>query len=168
MMVVAAGFFMPVLNCMAMDMNHTYSILLFALLSITTQPIGADIYKWVDEQGNVHYGDKPVTGDDAEAVDLQLETTRTDVGSERAEMREKLIDVMQEDREEKAELRKQKLAERKARMKECTRLKKNLDRLRHAGSVYRKGEDGERSYFSKEKRAQAEAKFRKRIRQVCR
>ncbi|MCL2915286.1 DUF4124 domain-containing protein [Shewanella corallii] len=49
-----------------------YPLLILLLLST---PVGAAVYKWVDEHGNVHYSDTPVEG--AQQIELKDNTHNT-------------------------------------------------------------------------------------------
>jgi len=64
-------------------------VLVLALMFLP-QPAGAEIYKWVDENGNVHFGDRPVdstVAENAERVELhQSYTPPPRSGEEQAEM----------------------------------------------------------------------------------
>ena len=51
-------------------MKTNYRLLLIVLLTISGSAY-ADLYKWVDEQGRVHYGDKPKSMNNAEQMKLQ-------------------------------------------------------------------------------------------------
>ncbi|MDA9983096.1 glutaredoxin family protein [Gammaproteobacteria bacterium] len=55
--------------------RHFILALLYASTLVCTQVAGAEVYKWVDEQGQVYYTDQPVgiTGD-ASAIDLPVNT----------------------------------------------------------------------------------------------
>jgi len=55
--------------------RHFILALLYASTLVCTQVANAEVYKWVDEQGQVYYTDQPVgiTGD-ASAIDLQVNT----------------------------------------------------------------------------------------------
>ena len=35
------------------------------ILSLAITPVSAGVYKWTDEDGNVHFGDRPATPDSA-------------------------------------------------------------------------------------------------------
>lgn len=59
--------------------------ILTASLSILTLPVHAEIYKWVDAQGNVHFGDKPKDNKSAagaESVELRNGYTPTTLSQE--------------------------------------------------------------------------------------
>jgi glutaredoxin len=55
--------------------RHFIVALLYASTLVCSQVAGAEVYKWVDEQGQVYYTDQPVgiTGD-ASAIDLKVNT----------------------------------------------------------------------------------------------
>ena len=54
-------------------------------LTATSVVFASDIYKWTDEDGNVHYGDKPMVSDQPERVAIDSAPTdpATDHGDER-------------------------------------------------------------------------------------
>ena len=43
-------------------MNHRLLLLLTLTFIVTASPVSAEIYKWVDDKGVTHYGDKPKGG----------------------------------------------------------------------------------------------------------
>ena len=49
---------------------------LLPLILILALPAQAEIYRWVDEQGKVHFGDAP-TRDDAQKVEVRVQTIKT-------------------------------------------------------------------------------------------
>ena len=54
-----------------------YTVVLMAALVVSATDATAidDVYRWVDEQGNVHFGDKPPEKAKAEVVDIQPSPT---------------------------------------------------------------------------------------------
>ena len=141
---------------------------IIAVLLLLQAPVaGAEVYKWVDEAGNVHYGDRPDKAAGASEIQVDAPSLKTDIGELREEKRERLLEAMEEDRQELDRQRKQQQAERARRAKQCKRLKNTYDRYRYASGVYRKDKEGNRSYFSNEQRAKKEAQLRKRMKEVC-
>jgi len=59
--------------------SRWYSWLLVFLCCFTAFPLQAEIYKWTDEKGRVHFGDKPVAQHTAEPVELSKMNTMTAV-----------------------------------------------------------------------------------------
>ena len=48
------------------------------ILSASSAALAGDIYKWVDEDGNVHYGDKPVATQSTQLERLDIDSKPTD------------------------------------------------------------------------------------------
>ncbi len=110
------------------------------LLSVVMLPASAGVYKWVDENGNVIYGDKPP---DTNAKKLQIKPAPIfDEGyQKRLKQRQKLLDTIDDDRAtELAE--KQKLEENQALQAErCQRVQADLTRMQNAGYLYEETDD---------------------------
>jgi hypothetical protein len=108
--------------------------LLLALLAI---PAGAEIYKWTDVQGKVHYGDQPPSGSiprpfnpqTPKAAEARADEARRNAAEQTARKR-----VEQETALE-AERKKQAGSEEETRRKadNCQRARNNLDMLQRMG-----------------------------------
>ena len=77
------------------------------VLALGSSPAwGAGIYKWVDENGKIHFGDRPpaATGG-SQAVKVKPvpegSGTRAPSGSERSKLQRRLLDVFARERAEK-------------------------------------------------------------------
>ena len=107
-------------------------LLLFACL-----PLGAEIYRWVDAEGRVHYADRrpeaPTRG--VQSLQLPEEASGPDpaVQAERARAR-RLLQVWDEERLAREQAAAGQAAAREAL---CTRLRAHLEELEHARLVYR-------------------------------
>jgi hypothetical protein len=131
----------------------------------------AEVYKWVDETGTVHYGDSPESG--SQAVKAQYHkapkapvTTGEDQLS-REEKRQRISDMLEEDRLEKNKERERKKVERERKKRECNRLKDRQRHVERAGGLYNLDKNGNRVFMSNEQRKKSEQKLRKRIQKVC-
>ena len=69
--------------------TQTYALLRATQVALVTALLAtashAQIYKWTDEDGNVHFGDKPAdaqTASDAEQVDIELNYQPADLSDE--------------------------------------------------------------------------------------
>ncbi len=114
------------------------SIFIFCVASLSN----AGVYKWVDEHGQVHFGDRPATDTKAEKVDVSPATSGS-ISSERKAKRDRLLKVFEEDRNDKKQEQKsfsQKKAERKAR---CEKARADLNEYQNAGYLYQMDEQGE-------------------------
>ena len=143
------------------------------ILPILILPIAvqASVYKWVDENGKVHYGDQPKVSQPA--VEMSIDDTSpalspSNDGMSREEKRERLLESMEEDRLEKREKREQQQALKQQNRKKCNRYR---DRMRHyerANSLYKLDRDGNRVYMSDGDRARATNKLQANIKKYCR
>jgi len=137
------------------------------ILFIGMAPIAnAEIYKWVDEQGRVHYGDKEITNSQA----LDLDTAKKghiNTGSSREEKRRKLLGAMQEDKERKQTKQKKNREQKKKRDRSCILAKDRLAQFERASYLYDLDKDGNRVIRSSEDRDKSTSKLRKKIQKHC-
>lgn len=49
-------------------------IFISCMLLLCSQPVSAEIYKWVDKQGKVHFTDNPPDGEHSEEIKLKINT----------------------------------------------------------------------------------------------
>lgn len=118
----------------------------------------AGVYKWTDEKGYVHYDDQPTNqpGTQHHATELDIEIRKQSGithSSAKKEKRDRMIQVLEEDRHEREQKRKKYYAEKNKRLKRCASLKDRLRRYHDANSVYKLDKSGERRYYSNEERA---------------
>ena len=148
-------------------MNYLLPILLF-LHVVSAQ---AGVYKWVDETGAVHYGDRPQSG--SQAVEVQQFNAPNkpalvdDDAVSRDEKRQRISDMLEEDRIDKNKEQEKKKVERERKKQECNRLKDRQRHVTNAGGLYKLDKDGNRVFMSDDQRKKSEAELRKRIQKAC-
>lgn len=128
----------------------------------------ARVYKWVDENGKVHYGDKPASNK-ADEVKIRKHsyTGSSDQPASRAELQKRFLRARQDERNEKNKAKakaKQKRAEKKVK---CAKAKKEANRYRDASSIYVKGKDGERNHLSFKEREAYEKSLAADVKKWC-
>jgi len=103
------------------------------LLILLAAPAGADIYKWSDAQGNIHYGDQPPSGSNFKPFHPQ---TPGDAAEHAEEARRQAADQaakqrLEEEQRREAESGKQAAGAEEARRKaeNCQRARSNLELL---------------------------------------
>lgn len=141
-------------------------ILLLLTCLYLSSSVSAEIYKWVDDQGRTHYGDKPAD----EADSLQVDVSKKghfDSSENRAEKRQRLLDAMQEDR-----LRKQQQADKQREQQQyakrrCAVARDRLKQYESVGYLYRLDKEGNRVVIPTEKRDQLTERLRNDIRKNC-
>jgi hypothetical protein len=139
------------------------------VLLVASLSAHAAIYKWTDNKGQVHYGDKP--GGASNAKQLNVDTSNTSGilpdDASRDEKRQRLLDAMQEDRQEKAQQRKKDQAEKEYRQRRCVYLRDRLRNIRAAAGVYKLDDKGNRVFLSNQGRKQSEDALQQQINQYC-
>lgn len=142
--------------------------ILFLLLLISSVA-SAEVYRWRDADGKLHYGDRPPA--DAERMNIRSapsSPTRAPTNTDRKETRQRLLDLYREEREEKKKLKQERIAKRKERKEKCLQARVDLDNYQYASGIYRPTESGERDYLSKEERANYIQGLRDKVKKWCR
>lgn len=136
-----------------------------SLCLVTTNLTATGVYKWVDDEGNVHYSDR--TNISAEKLKVDATRGSRDEVDERNEKRDRLLSVMQEERLEKklakAEADKNK-AQRKAK---CEKAQDNLKQYQTAGYLYRLDEQGNRHVLEGEEYTEAMKQANDEVKHWC-
>lgn len=139
---------------------------LLALLVFTANVPAADMYKWVDEEGVVHYSQTPPP------PDIQAETIKPppEVNTEKArEELQKQQELVEKIREQRLEDKKEeKLAQKELEQKRanCEMARKRLASYEQPRVRYT-GEDGKRYYFTEEERQEQIQKSKDMIKEFC-
>ncbi len=132
----------------------TYLIYLCCLF-FCALPIQAEIYKWKDEHGRTHYGDKPV---DNQAKEIEFKSkTSTAKGNaaswqEIQEKQGKFLDYLQEERQARDKKRLKQLEVIAQRNKQCDEAKAYRDELNSVPVFYRVDEQGNKEFVSTEEK----------------
>ena len=141
-------------------------VLLFAALAQSA------VYRWVDEKGNVHYGDRPQSRH-AEELDVPDSTSaapernQQQLNEERREKRRKLLDLYQDEREERQLEREKKTAQKARREVNCAAARDKLKRFETYGYLYEPLADGGRRILSHAERREATEEVRAEVRRSC-
>lgn len=155
-------------------MNKLRLILCTSLLSASLGLSAAEIFKWTDEDGNVHYGDRPtgaVAGQDQYET-VPIASRRTDAAQvnagvearqERDAARAEARDAAAKAEEEAADAR----AEAEERSKMCEQSRARLEKFVRSRRLYRVDDSGERTYLDEAQMQDARAKMQERVEEYC-
>ncbi|MGD2081980.1 MAG: DUF4124 domain-containing protein [Chromatiales bacterium] len=121
---------------------------------VCSSTLGAGVYRWVDEQGRTHFGDRPPVSAEAQAVDLPRPAPPSAGPSAQAQDREKarrkLLEYYDDKRAEEKAAAEQARQERDAREAGCRQARRALKRYTSSGRIYKPTADGGRAYLSAE------------------
>ena len=131
-------------------------------------PVGAEIYKWTDEDGNVVYGDRPAAKQEAGRIKLPGAPKARDGNRQRLQKQQKLLEVMQAERAEKAARRQKAKADLAERQRQCAALKKELNQLENARFLYEKSADPYNpAIISEQERAEIKQRYADYLKDNC-
>ena len=133
-------------------------LLLLLFLSVAVVSFAA-IYKWVDDEGVIHYSETPPSVGKTQEMELEPAPSESEIQQSRDRM-EKLLeyqkqsdDLRRESVEKKSQEKAAEQLEKVERKKRCTRAWQNLHELSMDKAVYSINEKGERVYLDDEMRA---------------
>lgn len=148
-----------------MHTRLTFVLLFFcAFIPVLTH---AEIYKWVDEQGRTHYGDKPHANSESVNVKSSPEQSNINVPADRLEKQKRFLRAREIERAQKRQADEKEKREAALRQRNCARAKHELQRQTTATGLYRLNEKGERVFLSFEERTKAEKQTRAAIKKWC-
>lgn len=132
----------------------------------------AEIYKWVDAEGNVHYGQQRPSDANAEKLDIQQEPTTTFHSGKKDPVKP---DASAQDGEKKPEedettVEKEKPetpAEKKQRLEACAKARKSLATMESIGRIRSKDAEGNYTYLSQQQKEAQMKQARDLIKKTC-
>jgi len=76
--------------------KHLYGLILLASFSFTSTPGHGEVYRWVDEQGKVHFGDKAHANKQAQDITQDTQLKNLDNSAQRTKQSLQQIDLRQQ------------------------------------------------------------------------
>ena len=139
-------------------------------MTIASGAAANELYKWTDENGNVHYEDRP-TGAATEER-LHMTYNRTDSGAVRPRTQARVDARAAREDAKSAAAEAQKEAAENAnlaaeRAQKCEKSRARLEGYLQARRVYRTDENGERVYLDDVQRQEARKKAEEQIAEFC-
>ncbi len=149
--------------------KYVMTCLIMLVVSASGIAFANDIYKWTDEDGNIHYGDRP-TGDATEER-MAISSTSTDPAKvqTRAQSRyapkepaaEAVANEPQGPTEE--ELR----VQAEQRQEKCDTYKARLQKFVQSRRLYKQDENGERVYLDEDQTQAARERVENQVQEYC-
>lgn len=153
-----------------MNINKLASLAITASLLILFQTSSlAGVYKWVDENGQVHYGEQPV-GSGAERVTIRKNTTtkpRAIKKDDESADAKNTDGSTAESTEQKTETKEVEISKKEKR-KLCNEARSDVAAINSRGRLREINAKGEYSYLSDKQKQQRLSAAMKKQRQYCR
>ena len=143
-------------------MNRKITIAFSIMFVVSSAGItfAGDIYKWTDEDGNVHYGDRPMSEPSEEPLAVSSELT----DPTKDEVDNELIATASEVVKPSAEELRTQAPEGEEK---CDAYKARLRKLLASRSSYKDGENGERVYLDEDDIVAARERAQNQIEKYC-
>lgn len=135
--------------------------------------IGGEIYTWTDDDGSVHYQDRPTEAQAADVVAamVDIDSRDTDNAAITAQTQARLeakAASAQVESEAPAEMtRQEKNAEKEQRQQKCQTYRDQLGQYLRSRALYTEGADGERVYQDEAQRQATIDKVQAQIDEYC-
>jgi len=136
-------------------------------LLLATQASTAEIHRWVDDQGVVHFEDRSRADSAAGSRSFKPSPAGPDDHQQRMDKTRKLINAYQAERQQQREEKEKLARQREQRTRNCAIARDNLRQYRAHGSIYRLADNGERVYYSEQEREALLQRARDEVEKWC-
>ena len=138
------------------------------VLTLASAFATADVYKWIDAHGDVHYGDRPPgAGADARSMTLPPAPTKDTDHGQRSLKRQRLLEAFDAQHAEEERAAAKAAAAKRERRDRCEKASQELARWERASIIYTEDDNGTRIYMSDEERRKTTAEARLWIGKHC-
>ena len=139
-------------------------------LTFSSGLLADEIYKWIDDEGNIHYEDRPSGAASEERLQFSYNRTNRSAVDSRVQAQRDLTNARRKEKEEAADNRRTAAEDRaaaKERVARCQSYRASLMSMLEAPRVYREDATGERNYLDDTARAEARTKAEELIKETC-
>jgi len=129
----------------------------------------SEIYKWIDENGNVHFDDRPGSGN-KEKIEIKTTETSSSPNTElqdRVEQEKQLLEIYEEERQEKKLIKAGQREEKMELKKKCAQAKDYKRTLDESYGLYFLDEEGVRVKLSAEEKDAELREIKEFIKKNC-
>ncbi len=143
-------------------------ILMLALLMCATPGLaaGGSVYKWTDENGVTHFGDRQPVGRNAEQVNVRSSSSTSGSGRQSPQERLNAMEQEQQNEQQRREETAVEEARRKQRDANCATARSNLEVI-NSNARIRTETDGELRYLTPEEIEEQRQQFEKIAEENC-
>lgn len=142
--------------------------LIISILFLVAPIAEAGAYRWVDENGQTHFGDRPPAS--AAANEVRLKAAQPAVDSAASERKQRVSEFLEQSQKERAARGKAvakqeaKAAKLKAR---CDALRARVKYLESVSGIYRLNKEGERVFVNDEENERIRKEFQAKVQSEC-
>lgn len=149
---------------MAMKCRSATVTFLALALAVPAAVLANDIYKWVDANGVVHFGDVPAGNATVEIVHISSQPTNPQAAQARRSAR---TEAPGEAPAAEGLTKEELAAQERERAEKCTMYKQRLQQYLTSRRLYREDENGERVYLDEKETLAARADVQEKVLEYC-
>jgi len=153
-------------------MNRNFLVLIVSAAAVVTgaSAFAGEIYKYVDEDGSIHYLDRPTGESGEERLDVTYASTNNASVSAQTKQRQEYMaarDEARKDASSRREADEKARAELEQRDAKCQEHRARLESYLQSRRLYRENEAGEREYLDESQTLEARQKVEEQIQKNC-
>jgi len=140
------------------------------LLSVSAAASSADVWRWIDRDGGVHYSDVPVEGATRVEGVVSRSTNPETLARRTDAEREQRSQVATRDTQQRAEQDTVNAVQQdvsRSREEQCKKAQEQYKTAVESQRLYRVGKDGEREYLTDVELTEARVNARKAVNELC-
>ena len=144
-------------------------IIFFSTFILSSTMSYAGIYKWVDEQGNVHYGQQRPTNTTSEKMNVQRYAPNDKSTYNRPGSQKDSKDTAKSSPADTAKPQKkpETRAEKKRRLAACEQARKSLQTMESVGRIRARDKDGNTTFLSQQQKEERMKQSREMLSKHC-
>jgi hypothetical protein len=127
----------------------------------------ADLYKWTDGQGKVHYTDRPPTVNAQAIKPPQSQSGQAEAATKSLSDKDQAYQKRREEAEQSRLKAEKEAEEARVKSENCAKARNNLNTLQNKSRVYTTNAAGQRTYMDDAARADALANSQKAVSDFC-
>ena len=129
--------------------------------------LSAEIYRWVDENGQVHFEDRSKDQSDSGVRRYTTPSSASDTPAQRMEKTRKLLNAYEAERQQAREQQEKQNELAEKRKRSCITARDNLRQYQSYGGIYRLDKEGNRVYISDRERITLLEQSREKVAEYC-
>ena len=149
-------------------------VLCVSVLLLVSAGGQADVYQWVDDKGQVHYGDRSPEGMAAKKIDMPTVKANarpvlpSEIGNaERRQRQKRITETLSFERKSREDALQKKQEKKEEKQAKCERFRIGLVESKSVNVYYRRDEKGKRVFISDKERKRLDAAAEKKYQENC-
>jgi hypothetical protein len=138
----------------------------FLILLLAAGPVGAEIFRWTDADGNVQYGQHPPAGADATHIRAKPAPKSAPAAKPLQQQMDELDARLEAKRQHEAEAA-SKQQDDERRQLNCSNARNNVEQLSYGGNRMVRMPDGSHARLDEPRRLAELEKYRKAVEEYC-